>query len=331
VRIRKAIGANARELTLVLALAAILLGTNAMSGGAFFGAQNLINLMMETSIIMVGALAMMFVLVTGGIDLSIGSVMALTGMITGMAVRDLDIPAWAAFAMAIALGVGCGVVNGFLVAYLRIIPLIATLGTMYAYRGLTYVVNGSMWIRQVELNASFLAVSTTAFLGLRVHAWMAVLVAAGAAFFLNLTKTGRQIYAVGNSEESARVTGIPTKPILMLAYTILGGVAGLAGIMYGAKYALFQGASCNGFEMSAIASCVLGGVAVSGGVGKVKGVVLGAALLGLLNAALPQIGVSQFWQDAIRGAIILASILVNALTLRAAKTSLHRAKGGVPA
>lgn len=145
---------------------------------------------------------------------------------------------------------------------------------------------------------------------------IAVVVYIIAYFFAGYTKTGRKIYAVGNSEESARVSGIKTDRVLVLAYTIMGAIAGLGGILYVCKYGVAQGETCTGYEMNVIAACVLGGVSITGGTGKVPGVLLGAILLGMLNNAMPLIQVSSFWQEAIRGGIILFSIIANALIQR---------------
>ena len=207
-------------------------------------------------------------------------------------------------------------INGTLVAKLKILPIIATLGMMNIYRGLTYLVANGSWVKQQEMGTKFLSIATGKFLGINNLIVVAIVVYIIAAFFLNKTRTGRKIYAVGNSEESARVSGIKTDRTLIMVYTILGAVAGLGGILYVCKYGVAQGETCTGYEMNVIAACVLGGVSINGGTGRVQGVLLGAVLLGILNNAMPLIHVSSFWQEAIRGLIILLSIIANSLIQR---------------
>ena len=260
---------------------------------------------------------MMFVMVTGGIDLSIGAIMAL-GAMAGCTVlkNNPGIPTIAVVAIAMAVGIVSGFFNGVLVSKLKILPIIATLGTMNIYRGITYLVANGSWVKQQEMGAGFLSLATGKVLGINNLIMIAVAVYIIAAFFMTQTRTGRKIYAVGNSEESARVSGIKTDNTLILVYTLLGVIAGLAGTLYVCKYGVAQGETCTGYEMNVIAACVLGGVSVNGGTGRVPGVLLGAILLGILNNAMPLIHVSSFWQEAIRGLIILLSIIANSLIQR---------------
>jgi rhamnose transport system permease protein len=218
--------------------------------------------------------------------------------------------------ISVAVGLVCGFINGTLVAKLKILPIIATLGMMNIFRGITYLVANGSWVKQQEMGSAFLSIATGKFLGINNLILIAVVVYIIAAFFMNKTRTGRKIYAVGNSEESARVSGIKTDRTLIMVYTILGAVAGLGGILYVCKYGVAQGETCTGYEMNVIAACVLGGVSINGGTGRVPGVLLGAILLGILNNAMPLIHVSSFWQEAIRGLIILLSIVANSLIQR---------------
>ena len=137
-----------------------------------------------------------------------------------------------------------------------------------------------------------------------------------AYYFITHTRTGRQIYAVGSNPEAARISGIQMNRILWLVYAIMGGLSGMAGVLWVAKFASAQGDTATGYELSVIAACVVGGVSIAGGVGKLSGVLLGAILLGIINNALPLINVSPFWQMGIQGAIILAAVLINAVIKR---------------
>jgi rhamnose transport system permease protein len=229
--------------------------------------------------------------------------------------------------IAVFVGAVCGMVNGFLVAYIRILPIIATLGTMNIFRGITYLVSGGSWVLQDGMSDAFMNVATGKLLFLNNLIVIAIAVVACIGVFATFYRTGRKIYAVGNSEESAAISGINTKRAKLIAYSIQGALAGLGGVLYVCKYAAAQGETALGYEMSVIAACVLGGVSITGGTGKYYGVLLGAVLLGILNNALPLLKVSPFWQEAIRGAIILISIIANVLIARriAAKSLERRA------
>ena len=316
-KMKKFFAANIREISLVIVMIVIAVFVEYRSGGNFLTAENLSDMFAETSVLAICAVGMMFVMVTGGIDLSIGAIMAL-GAMAGCTVlkNNPGIPTIAVVAIAMAVGIVSGFFNGVLVSKLKILPIIATLGTMNIYRGITYLVANGSWVKQQEMGAGFLSLATGKVLGINNLIMIAVAVYIIAAFFMTQTRTGRKIYAVGNSEESARVSGIKTDNTLILVYTLLGVIAGLAGTLYVCKYGVAQGETCTGYEMNVIAACVLGGVSVNGGTGRVPGVLLGAVLLGTLNNAMPLIHVSSFWQEAIRGLIILLSIIANSLIQR---------------
>lgn len=316
---KKLFGRNAREFGLLAIIVVLAVLANLRSTGNFLTLKNLGDMFSETSMLLIAAMGMMMVIITGGIDLSVGSTMALAGMVSTTILRN-NPEMNPLLVVLIAMGVGflAGLVNGFLVSYLNILPIIATLGTMNVYRGVTYLVSGGSWNLQQNMSPAFLSIATGRFLGISYMLWIAVVVILVVFYFMSFTRKGRQIFAVGNSIESARISGIPVRRVLLIPYSVLGMLAGLAGVLYVCKYAAAQGETALGYEMNVIASCVLGGVSVVGGVGKVQGVVMGAILLGMLNNALPLMQISPFWQEALRGVIILASILVNALVARRA-------------
>ncbi len=316
-KVKKFFSANIREISLIIVMIALSIFVNIRSGGNFFTAENISDLFTETAVLAISAVGMMLVIVTGGIDLSIGAVMALGAMVGSTVLKhNQSIPGVVIILISIFVGLVCGLINGTLVAKLKILPIIATLGMMNIFRGVTYLVANGSWVKQQEMGEAFLSIATGKFLGINNLIVIAVVVYIIAAFFMTLTRTGRKIYAVGNSEESARVSGIKTDRTLIMVYTILGAIAGLGGILYVCKYGVAQGETCTGYEMNVIAACVLGGVSVNGGTGRVQGVLLGAILLGILNNAMPLIQVSSFWQEAIRGLIILLSIITNSLIQR---------------
>ena len=316
-KVKKFFSANIREISLIIVMIALSIFVNVRSGGNFFTAENISDLFTETAVLAISAVGMMLVIVTGGIDLSIGAVMALGAMVGSTVLKhNQSVPGVVIILISILVGLVCGLINGTLVAKLKILPIIATLGMMNIFRGITYLVADGSWVKQQEMGEAFLSIATGKFLGINNLIVIAIVVYIIAAFFMTLTRTGRKIYAVGNSEESARVSGIKTDRTLIMVYTILGAIAGLGGILYVCKYGVAQGETCTGYEMNVIAACVLGGVSVNGGTGRVQGVLLGAILLGILNNAMPLIQVSSFWQEAIRGLIILLSIITNSLIQR---------------
>ena len=316
-KVKKFFSANIREISLIIVMIAISIVVQFRSGGNFFTTENIGDMLAETAVLAICAVGMMTVMVTGGIDLSIGAIMALGAMVGGTVLKNnQSTPTIVIVLIAMAVGLACGIINGLLVSKLRILPIIATLGTMNIFRGITYLVANGSWIKQQEMGGRFLSLATGKVLGINNLIVIALIVYIIAAFFMTQTRTGRKIYAVGNSEESARVSGIKTDRTLTMVYSILGVIAGLGGILYVCKYGVAQGETCTGYEMNVIAACVLGGVSVNGGTGRVPGVLLGAILLGILNNAMPLIHVSSFWQEAIRGLIILLSIIANSLIQR---------------
>ncbi len=257
------------------------------------------------------------VIITRGIDLSIGATLALSGMITALTVSAYQgLHPIVAILLGTVIGMAAGGIIGLLIAKVNILPIIATLGMMNVYRGLTFIVGNGGWVSAYQMPDSFVAIATSTFLGINTLVWIAAVLYIVAYYFLNHTRTGRQIYAVGSNPESAKISGINCVFIIFLVYTIMGGLAGLSGVLWVSKFASAQGDTATGYELTVIAACVLGGVSMAGGVGKISGILLGALLLGILQNALPLINVSAFWQQAIQGAIILIAVLSNVLIKR---------------
>ncbi|MCL2865572.1 MAG: ABC transporter permease [Lachnospiraceae bacterium] len=323
--IRYICATNIRELCLFGLILLLAFGVNVRSGGSFLTAGNLNAMFVDIAILTILTMGMMSVIITGGIDLSVGSTMALAGMVSTSILRDsihaqgIGIhPIWVIL-IAICVGLLAGLVNGILITVLNVMPIITTLGTMSIFRGITHLVSDGRWVLQQDMTTEFLAVATeNRLLGINNLIWIALVVFVINFYFLGYSRTGRKIYAIGNSEESAAISGINTKRITALTYIVTGGMAGLAGVLFVARFAAAQSETALGYELFVIAACVLGGVSIAGGTGKVHGAVLGAILFGMLNNALPMLRISPFWQEAIRGLIILGSILINALVVRRA-------------
>ncbi|BER93204.1 ABC transporter permease [Atrimonas thermophila] len=286
---------------------------------------NLHDMLIDTSVLAVMAVGMMLVLVTGGIDLSTESVLALAGMVSGILVRDnphLSPPLILVFGLV--FGALLGSVTGLIVAKGKVLPIIATLSMMYIYRGITFIVSGGRWVSAHEMPESFKSMATGRLLGISNLITIALIVYVVFYYFVNHTRTGREIYAVGSNFEAAKVIGINTTFITWLVYVISGALSGLGGVMWVARYASAQNDTASGFVLTVVAACVLGGVSITGGVGTVPGVFLGAITIGIINNALPMIRVSPFWKMALQGIIILVAAVVNALITRSAERAQLR-------
>lgn len=305
-----------RELGL-LAFIVVLALLFQMRNPKFLTLSNLKDLFTNTAILGVLSVGMMMVLLTGGIDLSIGATIAFSGMVTALTVSaNPTISPLLSLLQGMAVGLVIGVIIGVLIAYCKILPIIASLGMMNIVRGLTYLVSKGKWVSAYQMSDGFKEISTGTTLGINNLVVIAIVIYLIFSYFLNNTRTGRFIYAVGSSPETADIVGIPRKRILLLVYATMGALAGLAGVLWVSRYASAQGDTAQGYEMSVIAAVVLGGVSVSGGRGKVSGIILGTILFGMLNNALPLINVSPFWQQAIQGVVILLAVISNVLIKR---------------
>ncbi|WP_175598048.1 ABC transporter permease [Paenibacillus luteus] len=284
---------------------------------SFLTLENVNDLMTNTAILSILAVGMMLVIVTRGIDLSIGATLALSGMIAALTVSKFpELHPLLAIVIGTAVGLACGIVLGFLVSRFGILPIIATLGMMNVFRGLTFMASGGKWVSAHQMPGSFKSIATGSILGVNTLIFIAIVTYIVFYYFISHTRTGRQIYAVGSNPESAKISGINNEKILWLVYSIMGGLSGLAGVLWVSKFASAQGDTAMGYELSVIAACVLGGVSIAGGSGKISGIILGSILLGILNNALPLINVSPFWQTGIQGSIILVAVIINALVKR---------------
>ncbi|MDR1955565.1 MAG: ABC transporter permease [Treponema sp.] len=291
----------------------------------FLTFANINNLLTNTALLSILSVGMMMVLLTGGIDLSIGATIAFAGMVSALTVRDNPgIPPVVLVLEGTLIGALLGTIIGILVARFSILPIIASLGLMNVIRGLTYMVSGGKWVSAHQMPPAFKALATGKILGINNLIVLAVLVYGVFYCFLTFTRTGRRIYAIGSNPEAAEIIGLPRRRITALVYVLMGALAGLAGVLWVAKFASAQGDTASGYEMNVIASCVLGGVSVSGGRGNISGLILGVILFGILANALPLIQVSPFWQQAIQGVVILAAIIINVLIKRNSDRSALR-------
>jgi len=307
---------KSREISLIFVLI-ILCAVIQLRNSQFLSLANINDLLVNAVIMSILAIGMMCVLLIGGIDISIGSTLALSGMICALVMRDNpQLPAIVSFMIAIGVGLICGLLNGLVIAKGGVIPIIATLGFMNIFRGATYLVANSQWVHKEQITPDFQNFTLNGLFGINNMIIVSVVCYVIFAFLLKFNRTGRKIYAVGSNPEAAEISGINIKTIKILVYSLMGALSGLAGALWVSKYASAQGDSGKGIEMDIIAACVIGGVSLSGGKGTVLGVVLGCLSLGILNNALPLINVSSFWQDAIKGVIIIVALILNVMTQR---------------
>lgn len=294
----------------------------------FLSLNNILNLLKNTSLLAILSLGMSTVMISGGIDLSAGSVLALSGMSSAVLVSKMpNLPIIAPILLGVLVGVLSGTVLGLLVSKGKMIPTIASLAMMNVFRGLTYIVGNNKWISAHQMTSSFKNLSTGSFLGLNNLIWIAIICLIIFYYFWNYTKLGRHIYAVGSNPEATYITGINKDKTLLLAYMINGLLVGLVGVLWVSRYASAQGDTAMGYEMNIIAASVLGGISVAGGVGKISGLILGFSLLGILNNALPLLNVSIFWEEAITGFITLFAVIMNiVIQRRNKKKSIERRK-----
>lgn len=299
-----------------------------MRNPRFLTLENINDLVKNAAILSILSVGMMMVMITKGIDLSIGATLALSGMIASLTVSaNPNLSPIVAIGIGIGVGIVCGAVVGGLVSKGGIYPIIATLGMMSVYRGLTFLSSNGKWVSAQQMPVSFKAIATSSILGINTLIFVAIIIYIISYYFVNHTRTGRKIYAIGSNPESAKVSGINNNRILFMVYTIMGALAGLAGVLWVSKYASAQGDTASGYELTVIAACVLGGVSSAGGSGTISGILIGSLLIGILNNALPLINVSPFWQQAIQGAIILTAVIVNTIVKRRVdKTNLSRRK-----
>jgi ribose transport system permease protein len=307
----------------------------------FASAANLTTILLHASINAIIALGMTFVIVTAGIDLSVGSIVALAGVLAAKTLTSAALlgavgPAGAALlAVAVGLGVGAalGLLNGGAVAYLRVAPFIVTLATMTIARGTARLVTGGVPVGYPDPGAAGYAAKVAALDvlhrlgggrlpvpglpgGFPVPALVMLLVIALGAFVLTRTRFGRYVYAVGGNEEASRLSGVPVPFVKLAVYAIAGACSGLAAVLLVGQ--LRSGGPDAGtfYELNAIAAAVIGGTSLLGGTGTAWGTLIGALLLGVLNNALDLLGVQAFWQEIAKGGIILLAVLFDVWVTR---------------
>ena len=309
---------GSREALLAIILI-ILFAAITVVSPSFLTPKSLMDMLKNNAVTMVMALGMLCVMLIGGIDISIMSTLALSGMSIGMLLKYEHISnTFLAFVIAMAIGTACGFLVGMVISRADVPPIIATMGFMYVFRAMGYLVsNGGEWAGAAALG-SFKNFATTKVLGINAVIWVIIVCYVIFFFFMKWTRTGRKIYAVGSNPSAAEVSGINVKNIKLMVYMIMGFLAGLGGALQVSIYASAMPDMQQGGEMDVIAACVIGGVSMSGGRGTVIGALLGSLILATIAKALPLVGFDALWQNTIKGILILVVVVVNVVLQRVA-------------
>jgi ribose transport system permease protein len=283
----------------------------------FLTENNIINVVRQASINIVLAAGMTFVILTGGIDLSVGSVLGLTAVIA-VVVSLAPGLSWAAVPAAMLAGLVIGVLTGVIVAYMGLPPFIVTLGTYTAIRGAAYLAAGGTTV--INSNIDFAWIGNGYFGPIPWLVIIALITIVVSAFILQGTVLGVHVYAVGGNPQAARLTGIPVASVLIFVYGVSGFLSGLGGAMSASRLYSAQGQLGIGYELDAIAAVILGGTSFSGGIGNVFGTLVGALIIAVLNNGLTLLNVSFYWQLVIKGAVIVLAVSLDKLRTRGQAT-----------
>ncbi len=307
-----------RELGIVVMIVLFALAVGAVKP-QFVTADQLRIILLLVPLIMIAAMGQMMVIVARHVDLSIGSILGFSAMVSGMLYRfditwfGFESPWWIGIPLSIAVGAGLGFINGLLIQLFRLPAIIVTLGTLSLYRGMTFIISNAKQIDRQWIPSELKGLSQTSpIFGIPWIIFIAFGVALLTYIFLNHMRLGRQIYAIGSNPVAAPLRGINVTQVTLIVFTLSGALAGLAGILYASRWGFVNPSNTgNGFEFQVIAATVIGGVSINGGVGSVLGTVLGVLLLGCVAAALPLLGIPGTAQAAIYGAVILVALLID--------------------
>ncbi|NLV59750.1 MAG: ABC transporter permease [Clostridiales bacterium] len=294
---------------LSVVVVALALIASPLTNGVFFTGNNLTNLMRQMTITGLLSLGMLFVILTGGIDLAVGSIVGFSAIIAaGLTVRG-GFPVWASFLLGTLAGAGWGLVSGFLVAWFKLAPFVVTLAMTTFVRGLTYVYS------EIAISArdfpSFTALGSALVYGIPISTMIMVVFFILGAIFLNRTPLGRSTIAIGGNAETVRLAGISVVKGIITAYVISGICSGVGGILLASRLGNVQPSLGNSYELDAIAACVIGGANLAGGKGTVQGTVMGVLILAVMNNLLSLRNVEPYWQWVFKGVIIVAVVLLH--------------------
>ncbi|NSZ18467.1 ABC transporter permease [Agrobacterium vitis] len=308
----------------------VLAAVFALTSNAFLSVNNGMTIALQVTSIAFLSIGATYVIITGGIDLSVGSVLALAGVVAALAVKELGAPVWIGMLLGVLTGTACGVINGLVITRLKLPPFIATLGMMLIARGVALQITGARAVSGlgesfgVLGNGSLLRFESiddqgfpvVSFPGIPYPVVLMVIIAVAAAFVLNRTVLGRHIYATGSNADAAQLSGVNVARVTAFTYIVSGTLAGLTGCVLMSRLVTAQPNEGVAYELDAIASAVIGGTSLIGGVGTISGTFIGAFVIGILRNGLNMNGVSAFTQQIIIGLVILGTVWIDQIRNR---------------
>ncbi len=296
----------------IIAVLALLVLVTALIEPRFVDLSNIQFILVDTTIFALLALGETMVVLTRNVDLSIGSVLGLSAFLSAdLFGHHHGISIVLVFIVGLAIGMACGFVNGFFTVVGRVPSLVVTLAMLYIIRGIDTLVVGGGQVVASSLPNAFIEIPKKTVGGIPILAIVVAGVVAAGAYYLRSYRSGRELYAIGSNPDAARLAGIPAGRRVFTAFLVSGGVAGVAGVLYAARYGTIDSTAGSGYELQVIAAVVVGGVAIFGGSGSVVGAAFGALLLNTILSALYVLGVSPFWNQAIAGALLLGAIALD--------------------
>ncbi|MBA3414574.1 MAG: ABC transporter permease [Chloroflexia bacterium] len=305
-----------REAGLLMALAAVVVIVG-VQAPRYLSTGNIRQILVSVSIIAVVAVGQTLVVLTRNVDLSVASTIGLVAYVVRDLFRDYpDFPIWLAVIVGLLIGAGLGAVNGALVTVGGVPAIVATLGTLYVFRGLTFAIGGGELVTASEVPPDFRQIALARPLGIPAPILVAAAAALVVGYVLRTTRSGRQLYAVGSNPEAARLAGLPVDRLVFAAFVACGSLAAVGGILWAARFPSVDARAATGYELLVVAAVVLGGVNIFGGSGTVLGAVLGAIFLGMIQNALTILRLNAFWLQAISGAAILIAVSIDLLITR---------------
>lgn len=309
-----------REVGTLLLLLIVVFGTYAIEP-RYLNELSVRSILLWIPLLAIISMGEMTVIIIRGIDVSVGSIVGFAGLMVGLLFRDApQIPLLVSVLLSILIGLVLGSINGVLIAWVKVPAVIVTLGTLSAYRGLTFLITQGSQIDNNYIPRALVRWSQVGPFGIRLLPWVVVIVLVVAFLtwvLLRHTRLGRQIYALGSNPEAARMRGVPVERVTFFCYAFTGALAGFAGVLYASRFGFLNpGQTGVGLEMIVVAAVVIGGVNVFGGSGSVLGVLLGCLLLGAINVALAVLGIAGTWQLAVYGTVILIAVVADSLLQR---------------
>ena len=305
---------RSRELSILAVLAVVIAAATVKTPSFLFSGNSWRDLLLTPSILLLLAVGQAVVIITRNVDLSVGSVLGFTAYLTGRLFIDHPgLPIITVVLAGLLAGAALGLVNGLLVGFGKVPALVITLGTLYIYRGIVLTWAGSQRINASDMPRGFLDLGTQQILTIPVLFILALVVLVAVGYYLHTARGGREFYAIGSDPDAAVLYGLRVRRRVISAFVLSGALAGLAGVVFAARYGTVSSDAGTGIELQAVAAVVIGGVAIFGGSGTVWGAAIGAVLLVTINRVLPILGIPDFWQQALVGALILSAIVLDRL------------------